>query len=66
MDTKLYDRCVEACRKIFIKIDYFSDWCAGEDDCRKAVQRISKGKIGYFKPMAEALRGLGVDVQEDI
>ena len=62
MDTNLYDQCVEACRQIFIKIDYFSDWCAGESDCRKAVQRISKGKISYFKPMTESLRDLGVDV----
>jgi|14_taG_2_1085336.scaffolds.fasta_scaffold66508_1 hypothetical protein len=62
MDKKTYNRCVEACRKIFIKIDYFSDWCAGEADCQKAVQKISKGKISYFQPMTEALRDLGVDV----
>ena len=61
-NKKLYNKCVEECRKVMIMIDYSSDYCAGEDMCRIAVNKTSKGKINYFKPMTEALRGLGVDV----
>ncbi len=61
----IYQKCVNECHKIFLTVDYRNDWCAGEEQCRKAVKKISKGKVSYFKPMTEALRNLGVDVQEN-
>ena len=59
---RLYQKCVRACTEIMKKIDYHYDWCAGEDECLREVHKISSGTVYYWKPMAEALRNLGVDV----
>jgi len=57
-----YEKCVEACRKIMLTVDYSNDYCAGEERCRIAVNTLSNGKINYMRPMSEALLNLGVDI----
>jgi len=60
--SNAYIRCVAACKRIMLNIDYHTDYCAGEEACRIEVQKLSMGKISYYKPMAEALRDLGLDI----
>jgi len=58
--TTLFDRCVNVCIRILM--DNPENWVDYEDECRVAVNNLSKGKVGYFQPMSEALLFFGIDV----